>query len=558
MGALTFVILSVLPGGWVTFGAPLCGFGFGSRLLTGVALTPPVLCLEFYALRLAGVSFESSAALLPWLNLPAVLLMARRFDRSCLPNSKMLLGAGLVLFAPLGLLFAQWTQPEGRAYSWHAWMHSDVVSMIANGHLMVGEPEMAGVRLAYPWLGHAYQAVLSYQLHSPPAWNFVWVNLVWLLTIYGLTALLVGELGGNRFSKVTSAIWLLFGVNIAGYILLKLLPLAEEWQLWGDRRYTPWLEKLSVFNQMPLALGMFLALAYVLLLREPHSFRFDRVGTASLLVLGMVMIYPLYLPVVCALVGGFVFAVFVDAKLLRSAAPYRPMVALGATTLISAGLAWALVSEVTADRVAPGFDVLPSQGETLRKALQALIVTSPLLAGVVVALPRVWRRNRVQALTLLWGGAASGACYVVFRIPDYANEYKFVFTAALCLFPFLALALEPPFERLGRLAVPALGIVILLLAIPATDPTLRSRSWTAEPLPQLDVSGFDLRLDKSEPFALLCDVIREQTPIDSILVAATNKLHLPTLTRRQLYVAPATSKVHPGVDITSDFILTRV
>ena len=197
MGALTFVILSVLPGGWVTFGAPLCGFGFWSRLLTGVALTPPVLCSEFYALRLAGVSFESSAALLPWLNLPAVLLIARRFDRSCLPNSKMLLGAGLVLFTPLGLLFAQWTQPEGRAYSWHAWMHSDVVSMIANGHLMVGEPEMAGVRLAYPWLGHAYQAVLSYQLHSPPAWNFVWVNLVWLLTIYGLAALLVGELGGG-------------------------------------------------------------------------------------------------------------------------------------------------------------------------------------------------------------------------------------------------------------------------------------------------------------------------------------------------------------------------
>ena len=82
------------------------------------------------------------------------------------------------------------------------------------------------------------------------------------------------------------------------------------------------------------------------------------------------MIYPLYLPVVCALVGGFVFAVFVDAKLLRSPAPYRPMVALGATTLISAGLAWVLGSVVTADRVAPGFDVLPSQGETFRKALQ--------------------------------------------------------------------------------------------------------------------------------------------------------------------------------------------
>ena len=558
MGALTFLILSVLPGAWVTFGAPLRGFGFWSRLLTGVALTPPVLCSEFYALRLAGVSFESSAALLPWLNLPAVFLIARRFDCGCLPNSKALLGTALVLLAPLGLFFARWTQPAGRAYSWHAWMHSDIVSMIANGHLMVGEPEMAGVRLAYPWLGHAYQAVLSYQLDSPPAWNFIWVNLVWLLTIYGLTALLVGELRGNRFSKVTSVIWLFFGVNIVGYVLLKLLPLSEEWPLWGDRRYTPWFEKLFVLNQMPLALGMFLALAYVLLRREPHGFRFGRVGVASLLVLGIVMIYPLYLPVVCAFVGGFVLAVFVDAKLLRSPAPYRPTVALAAATLIAAGLAWVLISEVTADRVAPGFDVLPSQHETVRKALQALIVTSPLLAGVAVALPRVWRRNRVQALTLLWGGAASGACYVVFRIPDYANEYKFVFTAALCLFPFLALALEPLFERLGRLAAPVLGVVILLVIIPARDPTLRSRSWTAEPLPRLDVSGFDLRLDGREPFARLCDVIREQTPIDSILVTATNKLHLPTLTRRQLYVAPATSKVHPGVDMTSDFILTRV
>ena len=564
--------MSVLPGAWLAFGLRLRHFGFGIRLLTGVALSPVVLCAQFYALRLAGVSFETTAALLPWLNLPAAYWVVKKFDRDSLSDKKTLLATALVLLVPLGLLVAQWTHPEGRAYSWHAWMHTDIIYMLANGDLVPEEPELSGVRLGYPWLGHVYLALLSYQLNSPPVWTFIWINLVWLVTICGLAAALIGELGGNRFSRITGVIWLFFGVNIVGYVCEQILPLDESFRLWGDIRYTPWFNKLSVLNHMPFLLGMFLALVYVLLRREPRDLGLGRSAVAGLLAVGIGMAYPIYLPVVCALLGGFLFAVIADAKLRTTAPPatehrradlpYTPLLALAAATLIAATVTWMFTNAITADRVSATFQLLPSKRETLRKALEALIVTSPLLAGAAVALRKTWRPYRVQVMTLLLGAAASLGCYVVLRIPNYSNEYKFIFTAAICLFPFTALALEPLFHRLRRAPAimgrwPAMAIVIVLVALPVKDSMFRDRPGMPDPLPKLDVSGFDLRLAPGEPFARLCDAIRRETPTESILVVATDKLHLPTLTRRRLYAPPQTTKVHPGVDLTSDFILTR-
>ena len=137
----------------------------------------------------------------------------------------------------------------------------------------------------------------------------------------------------------------------------------------------------------------------------------------------------------------------------------------------------AFTNAITADRVATAFDLLPSKRETLRKALEAFIVTLPLIAGAAVAFRKTWLRHRVQALTLLFAAAASLGCYVVLRIPHYANEYKFIFTAAICLFPFLTVALEPAFHRLGRWAVPAMAIATILVALPARDGMFRERSW---------------------------------------------------------------------------------
>ena len=156
---------------------------------------------------------------------------------------------------------------------------------------------------------------------------------------------------------------------------------------------------------------------------------------------------------------------------------------------------------VTADRVSAPLQLLPSKRETLRKALEALIITSPLLAGAAITLRKVWSQHRLHLLTLLFGAAASLACYVVLRIPNYSNEYKFIFTAAICLFPFAALALEPLVDHLDRwLAIlgrwpsimrwPVMAIVIILLSLPAKDSMFRERPWMPDPLPKLGRQRF--------------------------------------------------------------------
>ena len=86
-----------MPGAWLALGLRLRHFGFGTRLLTGVALSPVVLCAQFYTLRLAGVSFETTAALLPWMNLPAAYWVVKRFERNSLPDKKTLLATALIL-----------------------------------------------------------------------------------------------------------------------------------------------------------------------------------------------------------------------------------------------------------------------------------------------------------------------------------------------------------------------------------------------------------------------------------------------------------------------------
>ena len=73
-------------------------------------------------------------------------------------------------------------------------MHADLVYMLRNGDLWLRDPELAGVRLAYPWTAHVYQAVLSFLIDSPPTSSYIWTNTVWLLCFFGFSYYIVGEL----------------------------------------------------------------------------------------------------------------------------------------------------------------------------------------------------------------------------------------------------------------------------------------------------------------------------------------------------------------------------
>ena len=82
------------------------------------------------------------------------------------------------------MVLGRYADPQVRAYyGGHVWMHSDVVYLLANGQLLLEEPELAGVRLSYPWAAHVFQAVVSSLLNESPVFNYSWAMLFCLVCV---------------------------------------------------------------------------------------------------------------------------------------------------------------------------------------------------------------------------------------------------------------------------------------------------------------------------------------------------------------------------------------
>src|SRR6516162_4193173 len=201
LGSIGFVVLIFLPGAWITFSPAFKYIRFWIRLLLGVILAPIVVLVQFYILRLWGISFELASILSVALNLPAVYLIYQQRSKWTLVDRRMLAATGIVLVVIFACAAPFLLNPQKRLYTWEAWSQADIVYSIANGKLDLEDPELAGVRLSYPWGGHVYQAILSYMAGTPPVTNYIWGNILWLLCMFGITAGIVAELGGNSLSQ---------------------------------------------------------------------------------------------------------------------------------------------------------------------------------------------------------------------------------------------------------------------------------------------------------------------------------------------------------------------
>jgi hypothetical protein len=565
IGWLGFILLIVLPGAWITFASPFKGLPFWARLLIGIMLAPLVIAVQFYLLRMIGAPFELTTSLLVALNLPALYLLYRERSSGALPRRTTLLGLGMVLLVILLSIAPFLLDPQKRLYTWEAWSQADVVYALANGELLLEDAELSGVRLSYPWAGHVYQAVLSYVADDPPITNYIWVNLVWLVCIFGLLAGLVAELGGNALAQIGAAAWLSFGVNFVGGTLGPLIPAA--WisrynflgNIWGDSRYTPWVEKVLFFGQMYFALGLFIAILYLAIRPWPDRQRIYHAALIGLLLSGISLIYPVLLPPACAVVGARVLVVLLGRWTDRSPVQYSEAVALGAMIALSGAIAYINTQFLVSGRASASLAQLHDLHFMRWRIAESLVVTSPLLAGLALTLRYVWQVRRHAILILGLGALASFVPYILYDIPWWRNEYKFIFTAAICLAPFPGLALQPIMNRLGRWALPALAALTVILAAPFVVKVYQSGDvlYTKQGA-VIDVQHFDVRLSDQEPLARLFDNIRQETPVETLLVLERAEVHTPTLAQRQLYAPPPQAAPYPGILVTSDELLTLV
>ncbi len=559
-----WMLLVFLPGAWITFGLSLKCLSFWSRLFIAAMLSPVVVAIEFYALRLAGISFETTCVLLVLINLPVLLLIAHRREGWPRVDRRTLMAIVLIGFIMLAFTAPFLLDPQKRLYTWEAWSQADVVYALANGGLDLQDADLVGFRLSYPWAGHVFQAVQSYVLGTPPVDNYIWANLVWVPMIFAFAGAMVAEFGGSRLSRVTVAVWLAFGVNFVGALGGELVPksLVRAHSLlgtiWGDNRYTPWLDKLVFFGQMWFALGLFIAVVYLSIRPWPTESRRSYLVLNACLLVALGIVYPVLLPAAVVVIGARVFVRIVSNP--RAWRKFTEEVAgIAAGVAVASLVTFAQVKFLTGERASSQLIQLNSLREMESAALTSVVVLSPLLLAFVYGFRRYWRERREAALVLALGALASCAIYTLFDIPWYRNEYKFMFTAAICLAPFPSLALEPLLGRLGRLTLPVLALSTAVLGIPLAN-NIYTNTFTAytRPGPVVELDSFDLRLAPQEPLSGLMDAVRQETPIDSLLVADDSDMHLPTLTRRQLYAPPNQSAPDPGILVSNEQMITLV
>lgn len=253
------------------------------RLLLGMALSPLVVIVLFYGLRLASLSVAATSyAVLAFAGLSAGAFVWDTYRHG---GSLRLPPLGVCLAALPGLALHLWLfgDPQVRANQGHVWMHADPTYAFLQGRLLPEETLLAGVRIGYPFLPYTYQAVLSSLRDQSPVFSYIWAQLLSYLVVVGLAERVLARLGVSLRGRIFGVLWLSFGINPLGYSLRHSLPEPmAALDVWGEIRYSPWMQKYLQASHMPYAQTAFVGC--VLLVLSPLR-DLDRWGSMVLLCL---------------------------------------------------------------------------------------------------------------------------------------------------------------------------------------------------------------------------------------------------------------------------------
>ena len=560
LGLLLWFGAAVGLGSYLNEVVRLRGLPTSVRMAFSVALSPPLAVGLVYLFRGFGLEFQTAARLAGGLGLIGIGLLFRGRSQ---PEAADRSGSGVLLVAAipiLALVIPPIVEPEKRLYWSHSWMHTDIVYQIANGPVRPEDPQLAGVPLGYPWLGPAHQGVLSAILDGPPNANYLLTNLAFLAAIAVLLGALIRALGGGGRAVVAGTIGLFLALNFLGYFMSLVIDpyYLRRGPIAGDWRYTPWLWTFRFLNEMEYALAPFTALAFLFV----RSFAKDAsIGAPAVFVLVLTagLFYPMLLPAV-AVLGG--------AALLVGCRPYggeRPWSKRTAVTVVLALVLGAIPAAlylkiVTTARVAPGAEI-GAWKYTVAKTIGAVAALAVYLIAWL-AERRARKADLSPGLRMLEVAAAGGFLVMIaIHLPNFRNEYKFMFTEAIALSPFFGLAIE---RRLAGRRHPfvALLLIALCLSIPLASKIFRRTGGESDPAaasrtPPLDIGDFSLDFEAGVELGDLCRAVREATPKDTIVVIRDLSLNLSAVTQRAFFVAVNEAPI-PGLNLNYDDLLDRI
>ena len=551
---LVVASLSALPGAWLAYAWPSCRMGFLPRLALAVVLSPLAVGVQFYAFRLAGVSFAATSVIILVISFGSLPLV---YDglRNATPDYRRMLIGTLIFFAVAACAAIPWIwDATFRRFSWHGLLHTDIIYAFANGALLPDDPELVGVRLAYPWMGHIYWAVVAWTSDLNPTILYLPTNLVFLWATGVLLYLTVREFGVSTPIAFAMPVFAALGANLIGLVGWSIVPPNADavwWALFGDLRYAPFLLKYVTFEVMTFGLATFAALLYLsalAMLRPGSQIQFAPPLAAA--ILGV--FYPILFPPALALAVFAIAPVFVPvarssqgaktnrwrlAALILAAA----IVAVGCLTLYTTG---------QSERV-----VMLSSGRAFAKKL----VAATLAQGVFFWLAwKVWREEPAMR----WPVFALGLTAIIavalnlgLRIGSGLNEYKFIIVSGLCIMIPTAIYVDRAFARIFHKRYVLLGALPLALAMAMTAYSyLRIPRGGAEiGLP--DESSFWLMLPNEHPDAGWTRAIREGTPPDTVVITDARNYHVSSFTGRMLFAPLDAAKPHFGYNMYSRYSL---
>jgi hypothetical protein len=546
---LAALSLTFLPGAWLAFGGLGARLPLYLRLAAAGALSPVIVPVQFYVLRGLGIDVVPTVWILVGINLLAV----RLFRRGAAP--RLALSSAAEWLFVLALLTAAASVPwflidQLRIFHSHAWMHSAIVPEFQRGLLIPEEPEIAGVRLAYPWACHVYWAVLGTILDWAPTRVYVLTNLIALVWT-GVAIYAAGRaVGASATSSRSAVVWVMLGTNAAGAALAWITG-----QLMGDIRYTPWLRKYTNFNDMPFALALLATLVAlaILALRRADT---RRAWLFAAVFAGAGVVYPVIFPVAFAIAALVLLQLCLDV--VRGHGVRRDVVSYGAALLIGTFCTFAVLQMTIVARTTSGFE-LSTLEAFVSKLGSSTIVFAPFLVAALVTLLPALRKARPLSwrsyehldpahLLLLGVTAATLVAGAVFHLQSTAyNEYKLVLCAALTLGPFVAVALDRIPRPSPRMALVLSGLLLSPMALMQNPWFGVSRAATAPPAVE---HGTSVHLGDGADESGWTNAIREQTAADTIVVVEDSEVFVPTATARSMY-APVVDRDFPGVWLES-------
>jgi hypothetical protein len=552
---LSMLVLLVLPGAWIAFGFPLRRFSFAARLALAGVLSPPLIGIEFYLPRALHFSFSATVQILLLLSFGSIWFVLRAWSgtRVSWISLSPLLGVYL-LFLTFLAPYTWLSSPQSRIFSLQSWMHMGIIYQFPDGALLPEEPELAGLHLVYPWLGHVYWSVLGWSSDLPPTKLYLATNLLCLFWVCVLFYETCRGLGASRFAANVGLIWLGLGTNLGGsliWVVAKLL----GWQiaLPGDYRTTPWVQKFISLQLMPFALGLFAALALVglELLRSRDR---DVLAVFAIVLASIGLIYPqLFLPAV-----GFSGILLLFVWREERSQPPKLREHIAPTLLV--GILVAGIIAVAYEHLLVESRSIPVLSLTSPPSVIIKLATGLLAMGVFLApafmLPRRKLMER-KNLLLLAGGLTCLLLRSFWTMGAGTNEHKFLFCGALLLAPLACLALDRwvP-ERISPVPV---VLASILLIIPNIF-VIRGQYHKLElfgSLPKMDEGRFFIRLNPTESNASWVEAIDSDTPRDTVVLLEHSNLFLPAILRRSLLAPPDHSEPVPGYWFESRYQLIQ-